>query len=418
MGKKNKSNQKDSRSIYKKMALIGVVTVILAGVLFLTDNKESLWKTASQMESVKRNPPGGGKRKEELQVNIGENKDNMTIEIAEEELSKQEIQEVFQSAQEELEEAILGDNESLEEVRSDLKLVRVLPGSGVRVDWELDSYKCMNLQGELQEKALPDMGEVVQLNAFLSYKDENIQYTFYAHVYPPKRTKEEALMKKLELEIEKEDLKSRENSEMLLPVSVEGQEVRWSPTMNYRATAIGLLGIALALMIYVSEKEKEKERLKYRRKQLEMDYAQVISCFALYIGAGMTVRMAWFKLAKEYENRKKKEEPRAAYEEMLYTMHEIQSGASENECYERFGERCGLSIYRKFGVLLSQNLKKGTKGLTELLKQESVEAFEKRKIFAKMQGEEAGTKILLPMFMMLGVVLIMIVFPAFFSIQV
>ena len=138
----------------------------------------------------------------------------------------------------------------------------------------------------------------------------------------------------------------------------------------------------------------------------------------LYLGAGMTARMAWFKLAKDYENREKKKETRAAYEEMIYTMHEIQSGASESECYERFGERCELSIYRKFGVLLSQNLKKGTKGFIELLKQESVDAFEERKALAKIQGEEVGTKILLPMFLMLVSVLIMIVFPAFFSIQI
>ena len=73
-------------------------------------------------------------------------------------------------------------------------------------------------------------------------------------------------------------------------------------------------------------------------------------------------------------------------------MHELQSGASESECYEHFGDRCGLATYRKFGVLLSQNLKKGTRGLADLLKQESVNAFEERKSVAKMRGEEAARK--------------------------
>lgn len=123
-------------------------------------------------------------------------------------------------------------------------------------------------------------------------------------------------------------------------------------------------------------------------------------------------------MARDYEECEKQKEKRPAYEEMVYTMHELQSGASESECYEHFGERCGLAAYRKFGVLLSQNLKKGTRGLADLLKQESVNAFEERKSVAKMRGEEAGTKMLLPMFLMLGVVLIMIVFPAFFTTQI
>lgn len=45
-----------------------------------------------------------------------------------------------------------------------------------------------------------------------------------------------------------------------------------------------------------------------------------------------------------------------------------------------------------------------------------VSAFEQRKNLAKKLGEEAGTKLLLPLFLMLGVVMIMIVVPAFLAI--
>ena len=144
----------------------------------------------------------------------------------------------------------------------------------------------------------------------------------------------------------------------------------------------------------------------------------MISKFALFLGAGMTVRSAWYRIAGEYELQKEDTGRRAVYEEMIYTMHEIKGGASEGECYEHFGERCQLPIYRKFGALLSQNLKKGTKGLNLLLKQEAANAFEERKTLAKRLGEEAGTKLLIPMFLMLAVVLVIVVVPAFLSIQV
>ena len=54
----------------------------------------------------------------------------------------------------------------------------------------------------------------------------------------------------------------------------------------------------------------------------------------------------------------------------------------------------------------------------ELLKLESIQAFEERKARAKRLGEEAGTKLLLPMFLMLAVVLIIVIVPAFLTMQI
>ena len=65
--------------------------------------------------------------------------------------------------------------------------------------------------------------------------------------------------------------------------------------------------------------------------------------------------------------------------------------------------------------MLTQNLKKGSKGLLELLEQESSEAFEERRRRARAEGEKAGTKLLLPMMLMLGVVFLLILVPAFLS---
>ena len=104
-------------------------------------------------------------------------------------------------------------------------------------------------------------------------------------------------------------------------------------------------------------------------------------------------------------------------EEMRQTCHEMDSGVTEAEGYENFGRRCDLQIYVRLGALLSQNLRKGTKGLSELLKLESIQAFEERKARAK-RLEEAGTKLLLPMFLMLAVVLIIVIVPAFLTMQI
>ena len=147
------------------------------------------------------------------------------------------------------------------------------------------------------------------------------------------------------------------------------------------------------------------------------DYPDIISKLTLLLGTGMTVKQVWTKMVQNYEEQKERSGERAAYEEMCVTYHEMQSGVSEAEAYARFGKRCGIGLYMKFGALLSQNLRKGSKGLCELLGMESIQAWENRKSTAKRQGEEASTKLLLPMFGMLAVVMIMVIVPAFLSIQ-
>ena len=90
-------------------------------------------------------------------------------------------------------------------------------------------------------------------------------------------------------------------------------------------------------------------------------------------------------------------------------------GVSEAGVYENFGRRCGVDAYRKFGMLLSNNLRRGSRDLTLLLKSEASEAMEKRREEAARSAQEASTRLLLPMFGMLCLVFAIIMVPAFSS---
>ena len=83
---------------------------------------------------------------------------------------------------------------------------------------------------------------------------------------------------------------------------------------------------------------------------------------------------------------------------------------------ERFGQRLQSTVYIKFSGLLIGNLKKGNADLLKLLREEAQEALRMRRNLAKKKGEEAGTKLLFPMMLMLGVVMAVIILPAFMSI--
>lgn len=90
----------------------------------------------------------------------------------------------------------------------------------------------------------------------------------------------------------------------------------------------------------------------------------------------------------------------------------MKSGKAEGDAYREFGRRCCLQPYMKLSSLLEQNRKTGTKNLRQLLDTEVREAFEQRKHLARRMGEEASTKLLLPLFLMLGIVMVMVAAPA------
>ena len=98
---------------------------------------------------------------------------------------------------------------------------------------------------------------------------------------------------------------------------------------------------------------------------------------------------------------------------MLQSFH---IGVSELQAYRLFGTRCRSQKYIKLVSLLEQNAKLGASGFLSTLQQESRDALQERKSHARQLGEEAGTKLLLPMILMLAIVMVVIIVPAFVSI--
>ena len=70
-----------------------------------------------------------------------------------------------------------------------------------------------------------------------------------------------------------------------------------------------------------------------------------------------------------------------------------------------------MSYYRLVRLLIG-NLEKGTGGLCEALEQENRQAYEMRILRAKTLGEEASTKMLLPLILMMLVVMAIVMVPA------
>ncbi len=401
--------------VYIKAGIIAAGAVICFIGVYMYDNSREI-STNEKGQKVLEREEGTEGTSYEMEVQVGEKKEQIDVPVSAREYTSEELKQVFEDAGSRLEKLILKDNKSLEEVRSDLDLITEIPEEGISVYWQLDNYDVMDIQGNLIEDGLTEEGVLVKMTAVLSCGEEQAVHEFYARVYPPETDEKDSILPAIEKEIKKSDEETKTESYMVLPDQINGQEVQWEYTRNTRAYAILVMGIGVSGMILVSESQRKKESEKKFSRQLKMDYPQIVNKFNLYIRAGMTIRKAWFLIVQDYE--KKGGGERKAYEEMSYTMHQIQGGTPEGEAYEEYGIRCGETMYRKFGMLLSQNLRKGSKGMTELLAREAEEAFEERKNLAKKLGEEAGTKLMIPMFMMLVIVFAMVIIPAFFSIQI
>ena len=173
----------------------------------------------------------------------------------------------------------------------------------------------------------------------------------------------------------------------------------------------------MALLLHAKVNSDKQHLAKKREQQLLLDYSEVVSKLVVYIGAGLTLRNSWERIVAGYDAGVKegKRGVRPVYEEMMKTVSQLSSGVSESRAFGEFGRRCGLQSYLKLSALLEQSQKNGSRQLRQSLELEMISAFEQRKNLAKKLGEEAGTKLLIPLLLMLGVVMAMIVLPAFLS---
>lgn len=395
---------------------------ILGAGAFMSDYVQS----KTEITGLPRNGYGQGKRTEELEVYAegGDKEKNIEVEISERAYTEEEIKELFVKCINKLDTLILGANKSPDHIEENMELVTEIPGEPVAVSWELDRYDVMNVYGEINEESLKEMQEeqgiMVKLQAVLTYRekeDEQALYESTVMVYPKRLSEEDRTYQAVQRELKKSDERSRTKEVLTLPEETEGKKLHFYRKMDNRGSVLMVMAVTIFLLLYALKWQNQEKEAEKRRRQMSLDYPEIVSKLTLLLGAGMTVKRAWRKIVSDYDVKSSRDR-RYAFEEMKYTCREMESGITESESYERFGKRCGIQEYIRLGALLSQNLRKGTKGLGDLLRLEAVQAFEERKARAKRLGEEAGTKLLMPMFLMLAVVLVIVIVPAFLSIQI
>lgn len=397
----------------QQAALVLAIGLLMAFALWQAD------RSGQGQSQVARNMPGEGQVEKEYLIDAGGvlKQYPMAVQIEEKKLTKGQRQECFKKAKQELDKLILGGNTSLNHVSKPLYLPETLQDGAVTAEYSFSDYEVFDINGrvtaELKEPAL------VEVSAELSCQGESCLYSFFVQAEPREKSGQELFAEKLQELLAVEN--NREDAGYVnLPREVDGIEVIWAEQKENRAIIAAILGLAGAVGMLLSEREEKKKKELERRRQMMVDYPEIVSKLSLLLGAGMNITCAWEKITAGYQlQRKHSQNPRReAYEEMVTTLHEIREGVGELQAFENFGKRCSIKPYRKLSSLIVQNIRKGAKGMQRLLDEEEREAFEQRKADARKAGEEAGTKLLLPMGMMLVVVLVILLVPAGLTLQV
>ncbi len=342
-----------------------------------------------------------------------------TVHVPEQELTKQEEQAYLRAAEEELIKEFPGDNESVNCIRDAVVIREEYQEGHVEAEWSFDNYRLIEsrtgrIVGEPDEE-----GELVNVQVTLTCGKFRCVQEFYICVYPRLLDEEERFRKGISEKIARQQPEAGADR-LFLPDEVEGHTIHWEQRRDQRPEKILILGVIFACFVPVVSMSRKQEEQKKRKILLELEYPDLVSKLALLLGAGMTLQGAFRKIAGAYGQKRtqNKTAEMPAYEEMLVACRQMESGVGEQRAYEHFGERCGVASYRKLAGILTQNLQKGTRGITVLLEQEAQNAFEERKHAAKRYGEEAGTKLLFPMMLMLGIVMVILLVPAVLAFQI
>ncbi len=323
-----------------------------------------------------------------------------------------QVKSLLENAIVRLESELPGENPSLNEVRLPLSLPSSLENGAVSVEYFISPANMIDTDGSICGEPDKD-GTIVMITAELTCQKKTSTYECAARVFPPVLSEEEQFQENVRTAVEAAQRKNPTDPQVQLPDSVDGKSLRWSYPKDSSLRLIILLILILPVAFWAREDSKIHDAAKERISQLELDYSQLLWKLTMLLSAGLTIRGAFTRIADQYEA--EHTALRYVYEEIILTLREMKSGVPEATAYENFGRRCGLPAYIKLGSLLSQNLKKGAKGLTALLEHEAVLSMEQHKNAVRKLGERASVKMLLPMILMFGVVLIILMVPAFLS---
>lgn len=411
-------------SYYKKK--IAIVLGVAGAIALVYINYNSMSNNENQLledKKITRNSYGENKKQVKL---IAYNNDisysnEITFDISEKRYSDDEIEYIAKNIQNEFPAAILNYDDTADHVTNDLSYVDYIDKYPFSISYSTDNPELIDQNGKINKEKLrkydkDGMGVLIMVTINLSYFDFEEDFFTYIKIYATEQSFDEKLSEAILEKINQNDEEYVTYDYILLPDEVGGLKISYSEQLG---KTFLILFFIFGIVSIIIHKGLDNDLVKKREKltmEMMREYPTLVSKFALYHNAGMSVKNIWNRVCMEYINdinttHKCKE----IYERMLVCNNSMSDGKGEIEAYLAFADDIGLKKYRFFISLLCQTITKGKSNVSVILTNESMDAFELKKNNALKRAEEASTKLILPMILMLLVVIVMVVYPAFSS---
>lgn len=170
--------------------------------------------------------------------------------------------------------------------------------------------------------------------------------------------------------------------------------------------ALTLGGVVAFIGAYFLTDTMLDQMIEKRTQNIKYDFPEFLSKLTLLISAGLTFENAWGKVLNSTNKNS------VLYHEFKKTFQDMESNITREVCLKNLSRRCKVNEISKFSTIVLQNITKGSADMTNKLEMLANECWLERKSLAKKKGEEASTKLLFPMMLMLLAVFIITVVPA------
>lgn len=339
----------------------------------------------------------------------------VTVAVAGREPEEEKMKAVFDRALQTAIQESLGRNASQEEIRTDLAPVSVTE-YGIRVQWSSLDPEQISSNGVITAEYIPKKGLAVCMMVTLSYASYSEIYEVPFRLMPPVQD-EVWYVQKFQEALKQSSENSKTAAFWKLPESVEGKILSYREREPGQPWILPFLLIAIACLAAAADHQNMKQEYEKRNRELEREYPAFVFQLGTMLGCGLTLADTWNRILQLYQEKKQREPEwkQALYEEMITARLQLQAGNGEAQVYREFGQRCKCAGYRRLGSYLEQNIRQGSAGISRMLEAEMAQALEERRNQALRLGEELNTRLLLPMTAMLGVVLAVLVTPAFLA---
>ncbi len=405
-------NKQDLVKKYGVEKITHILWIILAGsvlsilVLITYGNKENIIDGTY----IYRNEPGEGSKELTISAKGKDNKASVKFTLEDCSYSKEALEAFYTDFETVISPIVLGSNASWDCITEDLNTVESISGYPFQIEWQSSNNLYLTDSGQINKEGLGKdelfWQKTVDLRMKVIYRDFVREQTYKVTICPQPVDKS---FRKILQDMVDGLVKEKPSQKIIrLPEYIQGEKVEWTEQKDNSGLIVFYLTIIAAVAVWMAKDRQLAKQVEKRCLLMDEEYQVIISKLTLYLGAGLNLNSAWKKIAAEGGKN-------PVYEEMTVTCREMEGGISEKNAYENFAKRVRRQQYIKLITFLVQNLQKGNSEILLLLRQEALLAMENYHALVKRKGEEMGTKLLLPMMLMLGMVMVLIIVPVFFS---